>query len=157
MTDLDVLKDHLALGEDYSDGLLQVLQSALDEITTSRSRLLELGGFSPADTADLLTGCGKSSQYISRFERDDLHSKYSTALIDIRVAHRNNREVIKQLVTLSCRNNEWSAQVVFDNPPAHSSPVQVMDTLSDWLIRLGLATRVSDSLRAQLEALWAKN
>ncbi|CNL28854.1 Uncharacterised protein [Yersinia frederiksenii] len=157
MTNLGLLKNHLALGEDYSEELLQVLQSALDEITASRAKLLELGGYSPADTADLLTGCGKSTHYISRFERDDLHSKHSTALINIRVAHRNNHEVIKQLVTLSCRNNEWSAQVVFDNPPAHSSPVQVMDTLSDWLIRLGLATRVSDSLRTQLEVLWTKN
>ena len=66
MTNLGLLKDHLALGEDYSEQLLQVLQSALDEITASRARLLELGGYSPAVTADLLTGCGKTTQYTTK-------------------------------------------------------------------------------------------
>ena len=157
MTNLGVLKNHLALAEDYSEELLQVLQSAFDEITASRAKLLELGGYSPADTANLVTGCGKSTHYISKFERENPCSVGSTALINVQVSHQNKLTVIRQLVTLTCRNNEWSSQVVFDNPPAHSSPTQVMDTLSDWLIRLGLATRVSDNLRTQLEALWTEN
>ncbi|HFX6571828.1 TPA: hypothetical protein ACIFE8_003599 [Yersinia enterocolitica] len=157
MTDLDVLKDHLALGEGYSDGLLQVLQSALDEITTSRSRLLELGGYSPAETADLLTGCGKSSQYISKFECNNSYSVSSSALINLHVVHQNQCTVINQLLALTYLKNKWTAQVVLDDFPLYSSPTETLDALSDRLIRLGLATRVSDSLRARLEALWTKS
>lgn len=157
MTNLGVLKNHLALGEDYSEELLQVLQSALDEITSSRAKLLELGGYSPADTADLLTDCGKSSQYISKFECNNPGSKFSTALIGVLVAHQNQQTVIDQQVTLTYCNAEWTAQIAFDEFPGLNSPVEVMNTLSDWLIRLGLAARVSDGLRTQLEALWTKN
>lgn len=157
MTDLGVLKNHLALGEDYSDELLQVLQSALDEITASRAKLLELGGYSPTDTADLLSGCGKLTQYITKFEHNSPHSVGSSALINLLVTHQNQYTVIEQSLTLTSRNNEWFALVGFDNFPWHTSPVEAMDTLSDWLIRLGLATRVSDSLRTQLGALWTKN
>ncbi|HDL8284760.1 TPA: hypothetical protein PXQ99_001532 [Yersinia enterocolitica] len=157
MTNLGVLKNHLALGEDYSEELLQVLQSALDEITSSRAKLLELGGYSPADTANLLTGCGKLTQYITKFEHNSPHSIGSSVLINVLVAHQNQQTVLDQLLTLTYLNNEWSAQVAFDDFPGHNSPVKAMDTLSDWLIRLGLATRVSDSLRTQLEALWTKS
>ncbi|CNI33826.1 Uncharacterised protein [Yersinia frederiksenii] len=157
MTNLEVLKNHLALGEDYSDELLQVLQSALDEITTSRVKLLELGGYSPAGTANLLTGCGKSSQYISKFEYNSSYSVSSSALINLQVAHENQYTVISQLLALTYLNNKWSAQVVFDDFPRYSSPAETLDALSDRLIRLGLATRVSDSLRARLEALWTEN
>ncbi|AJJ58453.1 Uncharacterised protein [Yersinia pseudotuberculosis] len=157
MTNLGLLKDHLALGEDYSEQLLQVLQSALDEITASRARLLELGGYSPAVTADLLTGCGKTTQYTTKFERSDLHSAGSSALICVLVAHENQRTVLDQLVTLTCQDGVWTAQIALDEFPGHNSPAAAMDKLSDWLIRRGLATRVSDSLRTQLEALWTKN
>ncbi|UIM99504.1 hypothetical protein [Yersinia ruckeri] len=157
MTNLGVLKNHLVQGEGYSEELLQVIQSAFDEITASRGKLLELGGYSPADTADLVTGCGKSTHYISRFEHNDPCSRFSTALVNVCVTHQNEYGLIKQLVTLVFRDGVWSAQVIFDDSPAHSSPIKTMDTLSDRLIRLGLATRASDSLRTQLEALWTKN
>ncbi|WP_186379153.1 hypothetical protein [Yersinia intermedia] len=157
MTNLGLLKSHLALGEDYSEELLQVLQSAFDEITVSREKLLELGGYSPVETADLLTGCGKSSQYISKFEYNSSYSVSSSALINLQVAHQNQDTVINQLLALTYLNKKWSAQVVFDDFPLYSSPAEMLDALSDRLIRLGLATRVSDSLRARLEALWTKN
>ncbi|EKN3723889.1 TPA: hypothetical protein PXJ53_003326 [Yersinia enterocolitica] len=157
MTNLGLLKSHLALAEDYSEELLQVLQSAFDEITASRANLLELGGYSPAETADLLTGCGKLTQYITKFDRSDLHSVVSTALIGVLVAHQNQRTVLDQIVTLTCQGGEWTAQIALDEFPGHNSPVAAMDELSDWLIRLGLATKVSDSLRTQLEALWTEN
>lgn len=157
MTNLGLLKSHLALGEDYSEELLQVLQSAFDEITVSRAKLLELGGYSPVETADLLTDCGKSSQYISKFEYNSSYSVSSSALINLQVAHQNQDTVINQLLALTYLNNKWSAQVVFDDFPLYSSPAETLDALSDRLIRLGLATRVSDSLRARLEALWTKN
>ncbi|EKN6162480.1 hypothetical protein DVQ60_03165 [Yersinia enterocolitica] len=157
MTDLDVLRDHLALGEDYSDGLLRVLQSALEEITASRAKLLELGGYSLTETADLLTGCGKSSQYISKFEYDSSYSVSASALINLQVSHQNQWTVINQSLALTYLKNKWTAQVVLDDFPLYSSPAETLDALSDRLFRLGLATRVSDSLRARLEALWTKN
>ncbi|EQB2066947.1 TPA: hypothetical protein PXJ50_001658 [Yersinia enterocolitica] len=157
MTDLGVLKNHLALGEDYSEELLQVLQSALDEITDSRAKLLELDGYSPADTADLLSGCGKLTQYITKFERSEACSVGSTALIGVLVAHQNQRTVLDQQVTLTCKGGVWTAQIALDEFPGHNSPAAAMDELSDWLIRLGLATKVSDTLRTQLEALWTEN
>ncbi|CNH28678.1 hypothetical protein [Yersinia pekkanenii] len=157
MTNLGLLKSHLALGEDYSEELLQVLQSAFDEITFSRAKLLELGCYSPADTADLLSGCGKLTQYITKFEHSEAYSVGSTALIGVLVAHQNQRTVLDQLVTLTCQGGVWTAQIAFDEFPVHNSPAAAMDELSDWLIRLGLATRVSDSLRTQLGVLWTKN
>lgn len=157
MTNLEVLKNHLALGEDYSDELLQVLQSALDEITIARAKLLELGGYSPTDTADLLSGCGKLIQYITKFERSEAYSVGSTALIGVLVAHQNQQTVLDQLVTLTCQSGVWTAQIALDEFPGHNSPAAAMDELSDWLIRLGLATRVSNTLRSQLEALWTEN
>ncbi len=157
MTNLGLLKSHLALGEDYSEELLQVLQSAFDEITISRAKLLELGGYSPVDTADLLTGCGKLTQHITKFEHSSPYSVGSSALINLLVTHQNQYTVIEQSLTLTSLNNEWFALVGFDSFPWHASPAEAMDTLSDWLIRLGLATKVSDRLRTQLGALWTKN
>ncbi|MFW5398400.1 hypothetical protein V2A85_01695 [Yersinia sp. 1252 StPb PI] len=158
MTNLGLLKSHLALGEDYSEELLQVLQSAFDEITALRAKLLELGGYSPADTADLLTGCGKLTQYITKFECRDLRRTLaSTALIGVQVTHQNQRAVLEQLVTLTCQGGVWTAQIALDEFPGRNSPAAAMGKLSEWLIRLGLATNVSNTLRTQLEALWTEN
>ncbi|CNJ92512.1 Uncharacterised protein [Yersinia mollaretii] len=157
MTNLGMLKDHLALGEGYSDGLLQVLQSALNEITAARVRLLELGGYSPAATANLVTGCGKVTQCITHFRHNNPYSTESTALIDLLVTHQNQHSIISQQITITYGNSEWTAQVDLNNFPGHNSPAGAMTTLSDWLIRLGLAARGSEGLNAQLGALWTEN
>lgn len=153
MTDLSMLRNHLIHGEGYSELLLAQIKLAIDEISTAREKLLELGGYSPAETAHLLTGCGQSNQHIMKFEQ----LPGSAALIDLRVTHQDQHSLLAQPISLVCNHGKWIPQITLEDFPELGSPAAVMCVLSDYLIRLGLATRLGSDLRGRLEALWTES
>lgn len=154
MTNLNLLRDMLTYGEDYSDEMMELFKSALEEITDLRERVLALSGFSPADTANLLTGCGKSSQQIVHFESSGNARILPTASMRITLCHQSGESTLEQAILLHLQNGHWTAQAVIEEFPEFSNPVQAMDKLSNWLMRLGLACQVGDELRGKLGALW---
>lgn len=154
MTDLNLLRNILSYSEGYSDEMMELFKSALEEITNLRERVQLFGGFSPADTANLITACGKSSQSLVHFERSGTTTPFRTASMRITLGHEVNGMQLEQDVLLSLQNEKWTAQIVIVEFPEFDTPVLAMNKLADWLMRLGLACQVDNNLNTTMGALW---
>ena len=157
MTDLNLLRNILIYGEGYSAEQVALFESALNEITELRSKVLALGGFSPADTANLITECGKASQQLVHFERSPNYSSEIVASMRVILRHSSPRTTLEQEVLLTYQRGIWNAQTVISDFPDCDSPETAMNKLADWLMRLGLASQVRPELRETLGALWKKD
>lgn len=157
MTDLNLLRNMLTYGEGYSAEQLALFESALNEITELRAKILAFGGFSPADTANLVTECGKATQQLVHFERSPKYSSEAVASMRIALRHSKLNTVLEQELILTHQRGIWNAQAVITDFPDCDSPEMAMNKLADWLMRLGLASQVRPELRDTLEALWKKD
>lgn len=157
MTDLNLLRNMLTYGEGYSDEQMALFESVLNEITELRAKVLAFGGFSPADTAHLMTECGKSSQQLVHFERSSSYTPETVASMRIVLRHSKPRTTLEQEVMLTYQRGAWFAQVTISDFPECDSPAAALGKLSDWLMRLGLASQVGTELRETMEALWKRD
>lgn len=157
MTNLNLLRDILAYGEGYSDEMMELFKSALEEITDLRERVLAQGGFSPTDTANLITGCGKSVQNLVHFESSGNTALHPTASMRITLGHTVKGMLLEQDVLLSLQNGQWAAQLVIVDFPTFNTPLLAMNKLAEWLMRLGLACQAGNKLSATMGALWKKD
>ena len=157
MTDLNLLRNILIYGEGYSAEQMTLFESALNEITELRAKVLAFGGFSPADTANLITECGKASQQLVHFERSPNYSSEIVASMRVILRHSSPRTTLEQEVLLTCQRGFWTAQAVITDFPECDSPEIALDKLADWLMRLGLSSQVTPELRETMGALWKKD
>lgn len=157
MTDLNLLRNILTYGEGYSVEQMALFESALNEITELRAKVLTFGGFSAADTANLITECGKASQQLVHFERSLNDSSEIVASMRVILRHSSPRTTLEQEVLLTYQRGVWNAQAVITDFPDCDNPEAAMNKLADWLMRLGLASQVRPELRETLGALWKKD
>lgn len=157
MTDLNLLRNILTYGEGYSAEQMTLFESALNEITELRAKVLAFGGFSPADTANLITECGNASQQLVHFERSPNCSSETVASMRVILRHSKPRTTLEQEVLLTYQRGYWTAQAVITDFPECDSPETAMDKLADWLMRLGLSSQVTPELRETMGALWKKD
>lgn len=157
MTDLNLLRNMLTYGEGYSAEQMMLFESALNEITELRAKVLTFGGFSPADTAHLMTDCGKSTQQLVHFERSTNHSPETVASMRIALRHSNRFTTLEQEVMMTYQRGAWFAQVTLCDFPECDSPEVALGKLSDWLMRLGLASQVAPELQETMGALWKRD
>lgn len=157
MTDLNLFRNMLTYGEGYTTEQMALFESALNEITELRAKVLAFGGFSPADTAHLITECGKTSQQLVHFERSPNYTSETVASMRIVLRHSRPRTTLEQEVMLTYQNGYWAAQAVITDFPECDSPEAAQAKLSDWLLRLGLACQVGTELRETMGALWKKD
>lgn len=157
MTDLNLLRNMLTYGEGFSAEQMALFESALNEITELRAKVLEFGGFSAADTVNLVTECGKTSQQLVHFERSPNSTSETTASMRIVLRHHKPITTLEQEVMLTYHRGAWFAQVTVSDFPECDSPAAALGKLSDWLMRLGLASQVGTELRETMEALWKRD
>lgn len=157
MTDLKLIRNILTYGEGYSDEQMALFESVLNEITELRAKVLAFGGFSPADTAHLITECGKSSQQLVHFECNGNDYEEKTASMCIQLRHATRNSVLEHEVKLVYKNGGWCPQTFLETLPDCDTPSQSLDKFADWLMRIGLACKVNSGLRTQMEALWKRD
>lgn len=157
MTDLNLLRNMLTYGEGFSAEQMALFESALNEITELRAKVLEFGGFSSADTANLITECGKASQQLVHFECSPKYGPETVASMRVTLRHSKPRTTLEQEVMLTYQHGYWTAQAVITDFPECDSPVIAMDKLADWLMRLGLSSQVTPELRDTMGALWKRD
>lgn len=157
MTDLNLFRNMLTYGEGYTTEQMALFESALNEITELRAKVLAFGGFSPADTANLITECGKASQQLVHFERSPNYTSETVASMRVVLRHSKSRSMLEQEVMLTYQHGSWFAQVTVSDFPECDSPEAALGKLSDWLMRLGLASQVGSELRETMGALWRRD
>ncbi|WP_038914139.1 hypothetical protein [Dickeya zeae] len=141
---LFLLDDFICHNPDLGDEWLNLLADCRDEITALRAQ---------SDNVDQRAGCVVDTQsvecHLTRFE-----SSGNTAVISLTLRHNNGSTVLEQRITLSKASDGcWQPTIVLENFPGAETPAGALFQLSDWLLRLGLASQIDPKTESRLEAL----
>ncbi|WOA52522.1 hypothetical protein [Dickeya solani] len=141
---LFLLDDFICHNPDLGNEWLNLLADCRDEITALRAQ---------SDNVDQRARCVVDTQsvecHLTRFE-----SSGDTAVICLTLRHNNGSTVLEQDVMLSKTSDGcWQPAIVLENFPNVETPAGALYQLSDWLLRLGLASQITLDVESRLEAL----
>ncbi|WP_350312384.1 hypothetical protein OHJ28_13600 [Dickeya fangzhongdai] len=141
---LFLLDDFICHNPDIGNEWLNLLADCRDEITTLRAQ---------SDNVDQRARCVVDTHSVecrlTRFE-----SSVNAAVICLTVQHDNGNTVLEQDVMLSkASDGSWYATIVLESFPNTETPAGALFQLSDWLLRLGLASQIDPKTESRLEAL----
>ncbi|MCI4187166.1 hypothetical protein MRO89_14525 [Dickeya dianthicola] len=141
---LFLLDDFICHNPDLGNEWLNLLADCRDEITALRAQ---------SDNVDQRARCVVDTHSVecrlTRFE-----SSVDAAVICLTLRHNNGSTMLEQHVTLSKASDGcWQPTIVLENFPGAETPAGALFQLSDWLLRLGLASQITLDVESRLEAL----
>lgn len=141
---LFLLDDFICHNPDLGNEWLNLLADCRDEITVLRAQ---------SDAVDQRARCvvdtHSTSCHLVRFE-----SPGDTAVICLTLRHNNGSTVLEQHITLSnVGDGRWQPTIVLEDFSGAETPAGALYQLSDWLLRLGLASQIDLVVESRLEAL----
>lgn len=141
---LFLLDDFICHNPDLGNEWLNLLADCRDEITALRAQ---------SDNVDQRARCVVDTHSVecrlTRFE-----SFGNTAGIGLTLRHNNGSTTLEQRITLSnVGDGRWQPTIVLEDFPGAETPAGALFQLSDWLLRLGLASQITLDVESRLEAL----
>lgn len=140
---LHLLDDFIANNTDLGERWLNLLANCRDELLELRPKVGELDQQALGHVGNQVVGC-----FINRYELDG-----DTETLSLTLHHSLDGQTLEQNVTLTAHCGHWQVAIALDEFPDMETPAGALLKLSDWLMRLGLAARISPEMEQRLEAL----